>query len=247
MLAAIKLIAFPLAAWAAAHALAPEWALGVLLVTAMPAGLSATAVTDLYRGNVALALVLTFLTSVLCPLTVPLLLGLLDPRARGIDPGLLAERALYIVALLVVPFVLAQLVRRLAPAMVERHRHRWGSGAILSSCLLIFASIGANRDAWAHLPSSALLVPLALDALAMAVAIGIGLVALRRLPAGDGAAFAFCCVWMNNGLAVAFADRFFPGEAGVILGAVMMQLPIVAGVSVIGWWTRGREAGGAPA
>ena len=238
VLAAIKLVALPLVAYAIALALAPEWALGVLLVTAMPAGLSATAVTDLYGGNVALALVLTFLTSVLCPLTVPLLLHLLDPRASGIDARLLAERALYIVVLLLVPFTLAQLVRRFSPALVARHLHRWNYGAMLSSCLLIFASIAGNRAAWAGMPASALLVPLALNALAMVVGIVVALGLRRGMAVGDTAAFAFCCAWMNNGLGVAFADRFFHGQAGVILGPVLMQLPIIAGVSFVGWWTR---------
>jgi len=243
LLTTIKLVALPLLAWGIARLVAPEWALGVLLVTAMPAGLSATAVTDLYGGNVALAMVLTFLTSVACPLTVPVLLQMLDPRAGGIDAGLLAERALYIVLLLVIPFALAQVARRLAPDLIERHFHRWTYGAILSSCLLIFASIAANRAAWAHLPTSALAVPLALNAVAMAVGIAVALLSTRRrLVAGDAAAFAFCCAWMNNGLAVAFADRFFHGQAGVILGPVLMQLPIIAGVSFLGWWTRRRPA-----
>lgn len=233
-LAMVKLVALPLAAWATTRVLAPDWALGVLLVTAMPAGLSATAVTDLYGGNVALALVLTFLTSALCPLSVPLLVELVDPRAHGIDARVLGERALWIVALLAIPFALAQAVRRLAPALVERHRARWNAGALLSSCLLIFVSIAGNRAAWAGTPPAALLLPLALDALAMAIGIASGLIALRRLPTADGAAFAFSCVWMNNGLAVAFADRFFTGQATVILAAVLMQLPIVVGVAVVG-------------
>jgi len=237
-LTALKLVALPLAAWAIARVIAPEWALGVLLVTAMPAGLSAAAVTDLYRGNVALALVLTFVTSALCPLSVPLLLQALDPRAGAVDPWLLAERALYIIVLLVVPFSLAQVVRRIAPQTVARHFHRWTYGAILSSCLLIFVSISANRAAWAGMAPALLLVPLGLNALAMALGLAVGLGSRRVLPPADGAAFAFCCAWMNNGLGVAFADRFFHGQAGVILGPVLMQLPIIAGVSFLGWWTR---------
>jgi predicted Na+-dependent transporter len=239
LLSAVKLAVLPLAAWAVARTVAPDWALGVLLVMAMPAGLSATAMTDLYGGNVALALVLTFLTSVLCPLTVPLLLQWLDPAGGTVDAHLLGERALYIVLLLVIPFGLAQAVRRVAPALVQRHVHRWTSGAVFSSCALIFVSIAVNRPAWAGMPGHALLVPLALDALGMAMCLAVWLVARRTLPAGDAAAFALCCAWMNNGLAVAFADRFFPGRAGVILGPVLMQLPIIAGVALIGARTPG--------
>lgn len=236
VLAAVKLLVLPLAAWTVAQAVAPEWALGVLLVMAMPAGLSSTAASDVYRANVPFALVVTFTTSALAPLTVPLLLQWLGPPSSGIAMGVIAERALYILLLLATPFTLAQLTRRVAPAFVARHHHRWSYGAILSSCLLIFVAIAGNRAAWAHLPQASLLMPLALDTVAIALAFAGGLAARRWTTPADGSAFGFCCIWMNNGLGVAFATRFFPGDT-VVLGPVLIQLPVIAGVALLGWWT----------
>ena len=45
---------------------------------------------------------------------------------------------------------------------------------------------------------------------------------------------------MNNGLSVAFSDRFYHGNAGVILPSVLMQLPIIAYVTLFGRWTTKR-------
>jgi BASS family bile acid:Na+ symporter len=229
--ALVKLIVLPLAAWAITRLIAPDWALGMLLVMAMPAGLSSAAMSDLYRANVPFALAFTCVTSLLCPLTVPLLIAAFDHTGARIDPALLAGRALYILVLLATPLALAQLVRAVAPELVKRHYGRWGYGAVLSSCLLIFVSISGNRHAWEAMPQ----VPV------LALAVGGAVLAHRWMPAGEAAAFGFCCLWMNNGLSVAFSDRFYHGNAGVILPSVLMQLPIVAYVALFGRWTGRRS------
>jgi len=237
VLTVIKLVVLGAVGWGIAQVIAPQWALGVALVMAMPAGLSASAMTDLYRGQVGFALVFTLVTSVFAPLSIPALLLVLDPDT-SIALGVLGERALYITLLLGTPLTLAQIVRRLAPALVRRHHHRWSYGAVCSSCLLIFVSISSNRLAWQDLPLTALLTPLLVCTAALSVALATAIALARYWRGPEGVAFGFCCLWMNNGLAVAFADRFYHGNAGVILPAVLMQLPIIASVAVLGaWWT----------
>jgi predicted Na+-dependent transporter len=47
---------------------------------------------------------------------------------------------------------------------------------------------------------------------------------------------------MNNGLGVAFADKFYHNQAGVLLPAVLIQLPIVMSVAILGrWYTAERK------
>lgn len=237
-LSLVKLGLLGAVGWSIGQLIAPEWAMGTAIVMAMPAGLSGSAITDLYRGHVGFALVFTLLTSLLAPLSIPALVLVLDPHTR-IEIAMLAERALYITVVLGVPLTVAQIVRRVFPATVRRHYGRWGYGAVLSSCLLIFVSISSNRSAWQGLPAHALLIPLGICALALAVALLTSMALARWWRGPEGVAFGFCCLWMNNGLAVAFADRFYHGNAGVILPAVLMQLPIIAYVGILGaWWTR---------
>jgi len=240
--ALVKLLILPLVAWAITWLIAPDWALGVLLVMAMPAGLSSPAMSDLYRANVPFALAFTGLTSLLCPLSIPFLIQCCDPSGAHIDPRVLAERALYIIVLLATPLALAQIVRALAPTLVQRHYSRWGYGAVLSSCLLIFVSISCNRHAWEHLPQIQLLLPLLLCSAILVLAVASAVIAHRWMPSSEAAAFGFCCLWMNNGLSVAFSDRFYHGNAGVILPSVLMQLPIIAYVAFFGRWTTRRKA-----
>jgi len=49
-----------------------ELAIGILLLTSMPAGVSSPTLTDIVKGNTALSLSITVVTSIFAPFTVPL-------------------------------------------------------------------------------------------------------------------------------------------------------------------------------
>jgi bile acid:Na+ symporter, BASS family len=240
LLAILKLVVLGGVGWLVAQLIAPEWALGAALVMAMPAGLSSPAMADLYRGHVGFALVFTLITSILAPLSIPLLITILDPGTT-IDAQVLLGRAAYILILLAAPMTLAQIVRRLAPQFVQRHYGRWGYGAVLSSCVLIFVSISSNRGAWAHYPAVDLVMPLVVCTVALSVSLVSSIAIARWWRGPEGVAYGFCCLWLNNGLAVAFADRFYHGNAGVILPAILMQPPIVLSVAILGRWWQARQ------
>jgi predicted Na+-dependent transporter len=240
---AIKLLVLPLVAWAMALVIAPQWAPGVLLVCAMPAGLSSIAFTDIVKGNHVLALLLVLAGSMLCPLSVPGLLLALGPSTH-LDPTVVMERAGYILTLLTVPFILAQLTRRFAHAVVVRHHQRWGAGAVISSCLLGLVSVLVNRDLWAAWTISQLLTPLALVCFLSACILVFGWWIQRLIGEHDAKAFTCGCAYMNNGLAIAFAVRFFHDDPTMVLPAVLMQIPMIGSVALIGRF--GKQAQPAP-
>ena len=70
-----KLLLIPLLAYAICNLLLPSWAVGVLLVSLMPMGLSSIALNDLYGGHRMMAVFLVVCTSLAAPFTVPLLLA----------------------------------------------------------------------------------------------------------------------------------------------------------------------------
>lgn len=229
----VKLLALPLIAWAIALLIAPQWAPGVLLVCAMPAGLSSIAFTDIVKGNHVLALLLVLAGSLLCPVSVPGLLLALRP-STSIDPTAVAEQVLYILTLLTVPFTLAQLTRRFAHAFIVRHHHRWGAGAVISSCLLSLVSVLVNRDLWAAWELPQLLMPLGLVCVLSAGILAFGWWVQRVIGEHDAKAFTCGCAYMNNGLAIAFAVRFFHDDPTMVLPAVLMQIPMIGAVALIG-------------
>ncbi len=244
-MAAAKLALLPALAWGTTRLIAPEWAAGVALVVMMPAGLSSVALTDLHRGDRVLALFLIIVTSVLAPLTVPSGMALVHPGPSP-DTARLAGQAAYILAMLAIPFAAAQLVRLTLPNVIAAGMAWWGRGSILCLVLMILVSCLANRGAWAGWSPVTMLVPLGLACLASGIALACALL-LRRWLAGPAVtAFACAALYMNNGLSIAYATAFHPGDAHVILPCVLMQVPMVAAVVLWGRWAKPHDGEDAP-
>lgn len=242
----VKLLLIPVLAYGLALLLVPSWAGGVLLVSLVPMGLSSIAFTDLYGGQRMMAVSLVVATSVLAPLSIPLLLATAGHgSADGFPIAVLVERTLYILLLLLVPLILAQICRRLFMQAVRRHYQAWNGWAIACSCLLIFSSLSGTRPWWEDLSWWMLLHGGLAALLASAVALGVSLAACRALPPGRGLAMVMGSVYMNTGLGVAFALRFFPGDASVLLPCLLMQFPMVAATALAGQWIA-RHAGVQP-
>jgi BASS family bile acid:Na+ symporter len=105
--------------------LSPERALGLFIVSLCPAGTTSNAMTFVGRGNVALAVILTALSSVVTVVTIPIVLSWAVPwflSAAGrivpaLDP-LAMMRQLATITLL--PIVLGMIVRRSVPDLAAR-------------------------------------------------------------------------------------------------------------------------------
>jgi predicted Na+-dependent transporter len=244
-MAVAKLVGLPALAWGVTWLIAPEWAAGVALVTLMPAGLSSVALTDLHRGDRVLALFLIIVTSLLAPLTIPCGMALVHSGPSP-DVARLADQAAYILTLLAVPFVAAQAVRLTMPRLVEHGMGWWGRLSILCLITLVLVSCLGNRAAWQGWEASRMLLPLGLVTLSAAMTLGLLLLLRRSLPAPALTAFACVALYMNNGLSIAYATAFHPGDAEVILPCVLMQVPMVAGVVLWGRWAKPHDAEDAP-
>ena len=241
-----RLALMPLVAGGITWLIAPAWAGGVMLLAASPAAMSSVAFTDLYGGTRMFALLQMLGTTMLSPLTVPLLVAhvhLGQGAAAGPSGGHpLGARMLYMATVLGIPFVLAQATRRAAPRLVAHNHHRLSLCAVFCSCTLVFIAIASNRAAWASWHWSALVAPLVLSSALCLAGLGVGLLAMGwLLPRGEGIAFGCGEIWINNGLAVAFVTQFFPGNPYMLLPAILMQLPIIAVMSFYGWFVRFRH------
>lgn len=100
----------PLLAWTAKPFLDPLSFAGLVLATAVPAGVSIVFICTLCKGNPADALSITSLSHVLSIITVPLLLLLLVGQAVPIDITAIITSLL---TFILIPLILAQLARPL--------------------------------------------------------------------------------------------------------------------------------------
>lgn len=105
--------------------LSPEMALGLFIVSLCPAGTTSNALTFVGRGNVALAVVLTALTSLVTVFTIPILLSwavpwFLDGGGRTVPTLSVPTVILQLVRITVLPIVAGMAVRRFWPDLAAR-------------------------------------------------------------------------------------------------------------------------------
>jgi BASS family bile acid:Na+ symporter len=97
--------------------LPPEIAVGVILVGSCPSGTASNVMTYLAKGDVALAVSIASVSTVLAPVVTPLLIYLLARKWTPIHPGSLF---LSIVEVVIVPILLGLLVKRLLGTTAEK-------------------------------------------------------------------------------------------------------------------------------
>jgi bile acid:Na+ symporter, BASS family len=107
--------------------LAPELALGLFIIAICPAGTTSNALTFVGRGNVALAVVLTALSSLITVFTIPVLLAWALPfflgGGRDVPALSIPGTILQLIQITVLPIAAGMIGRRFAPdvaAKVER-------------------------------------------------------------------------------------------------------------------------------
>lgn len=204
-----KLIFLPLAMWLPCYLFAPDWAMAFLIMGAMPTGMTIALIADLFGGKTSLALVITAVTSLLAPITIPLVFWISIGRAVPIPVFTLFGNLFLTI---VIPFILAAILQRKAPKIVKKYDPIWRNVAVWTFGILIAAIVGDTTGQG----------PIILSArdigliIVMLIYIG-GLTALAFLMAwwrsnAEKATLALCMVYLNNTLALYVANKFFPSS-----------------------------------
>ena len=133
-----QLLLLPLVGFALAtlFGLPPVWAVGLMLIAACPGGATSNLITFVSRGDTALSITLTALSSAATVVTIPLILafsiGHFGVEAEAIRSPV-GEIVLQIVAITAVPVGLGLLVRHFRPGLADRLR-----GTVRVASALIF-------------------------------------------------------------------------------------------------------------
>ena len=97
--------------------IAPELAIGVMIIAAAPGGVTSNLLTSFAKGDVALSISLTAIISLLCVITIPFIVltsvGLLSDSSITQDISLFSmSRDMFLIV--TVPVILGMLIRRFA-------------------------------------------------------------------------------------------------------------------------------------
>jgi BASS family bile acid:Na+ symporter len=137
------MIAIPALFFLALNSFSRELATGILLLTAMPAGAASPALTDIAKGNTALSASIVITTSVIAPVTVPLLFWGL----RIGDLSLSYWHVFKDLAILIfLPMAASQAFKRYFSSAITKSSHLFTSLNVLLLTVMVYAIIGSQRD-----------------------------------------------------------------------------------------------------
>lgn len=180
-----------------------EIAAGVILVGCAPGGTASNVVSYLARGDVALSVAMTSISTLVAPILTPLLTLWLAGQYMPLDG---ASMAWSIVRIVLLPVVLGLAVRLLVPRLVERALPvlPWLSVTAISLIVAIVVSRSADRIVEAGL--------LVLAAVALHNGLGLGLGYLvgvvTRQPVAARRTVAIEVGMQNSGLAAGLAAQY---------------------------------------
>jgi BASS family bile acid:Na+ symporter len=224
----------PLLGFAIAHlfGLPPLLVVGMVLVGAAPGGTSSNVIVYLARGDVALSVAMTSISTLLAPFLTPLIvLGL----AGSTLPVAAGDLFLSIVQMVLVPVVAGLLLRRFATRAVEAVLPALPLVSVVGIVVVVAAVVGANADA---VLSTGLLLALAVVLHnVLGLGIGYGLGAVSRVPESARRAVSIEVGMQNSGLAAALATAHFAPLAA-LPGALFSVWHNLSGAVAATFWAR---------
>ena len=238
-------VVFPAATYLLVLALEPRpsIALGMILVSSCPAGNISNFLTHFARGNTALSVSISTLSTlaaiVMTPLNVAFWGGLYAPaqpilRSVAVNP---LEMFVHVLLLLGVPLAAGLFVSRRYPRFTARAVKPFKVFSLAFFVLFVLAALAAN---WQYfLEYVGMVVGIVFVHNALALATGYGLAGAAGLPERDRRAVSIECGIQNSGLGLILIFSYFDGLGGMAVVTAWWGIwHIVAGLSVAGVWSR---------
>ena len=146
----LQVMLLPAGAFALAllFGLPPELAVGLMLLAASPGGATANIYSHLARGDVALNITLTAINSLLCLVTLPLILNLSLEYFLGagqyVPPPL--RKVVEVAVIIVLPVVIGMLLRARAPRFTAKLEKPLRLLSVLVLALLVVGAVLQERE-----------------------------------------------------------------------------------------------------
>lgn len=190
--------------------MSPEVAAGVILVGCCPGGTSSNVMTYLSKGDVALSVACTSVTTLAAPIVTPFLVWLFASQYLPVDGWAMF---LSIVKVVLVPLALGFALQKLVPSVVKAAVPVLPLVSVIGIVLIVAAVVGASKGAIAQ---SGLLV-FAVVVLHNGLGYLLGFFAAKAcgLSLAKRKAIAIEVGMQNSGLGAALATAYFSPVAAV--------------------------------
>ena len=223
----------------------PSIALGMFLVAACPGGNISNFMTNYAKGNAALSVSLTAISTLLAivmtPLNFQLWSGLYSPTSNLINTISLSplEMVKVISLLLGVPLILGMLVQNYFPKFALKTAPIFKIGSILFFIALIILALSKNIDIFKKYIHYVFIIVLVHNILALIL--GYSVASIAGLSKRNRRTLAIETGIQNSGLGLLLIFSFFNGLGGMaILAAFWGIWHIVSGLTIAIFWSKKR-------
>ena len=222
----------------------PELAVGMMILTACPGGPTSNLLTYLARGNVALSITLTAISSLITVFTIPLVVNFATQHFLGTGVALqlpFLATVIQIAVITLVPVSIGMALHHYAPRLVAAIE-RWVKWlALFFLGLVIVGLLVKERANVLDFFIQVGWITLLLIILAMALGYGIAVLAKLNRPSATAITVE---VGIQNGtlaIAIASAPTFLGNPTMAIPAAIYSLLMFVVGGAFV-WWAQRRRA-----
>ncbi len=212
--------------------LPPEIAVGVILVGCCPGGTASNVITYMAKGNVALSVACTSVSTLLAPVLTPAIFYLLASQWLKIDATSMFISILQVVLL---PIVIGLILRTWLKRQVESYIQVMPLVSVIAIVAIVSAIIGGSKAA---IFQSGLLI-LAVVVLHNGLGYLLGFTAARffKLPYADSKAIAVEVGMQNSGLGVALAAvHFAASPITAVPSAIFSLWHNISGPALATYW-----------
>ncbi|WP_019458598.1 bile acid:sodium symporter family protein [Acinetobacter sp. GG2] len=217
--------------------LPPEIAVGVILVGCCPGGTASNVITYMAKGNVALSVACTSVSTLLAPVLTPAIFYLLASQWLKIDA---ASMFISILQVVLLPIVIGLILRTWLKRQVESYIQVMPLVSVIAIVAIVAAIIGGSKAA---ILQSGLLI-LAVVILHNGFGYLLGFTAARffKLPYADSKAIAVEVGMQNSGLGVALAAvHFAASPITAVPSAIFSLWHNISGPALATYWASRTE------
>ncbi|MCW1892164.1 MAG: hypothetical protein KIH65_002875 [Candidatus Uhrbacteria bacterium] len=218
---AFMLIVFPIVIFQITQAISPSLAIPFMLLAAMPTGMTAPLLSDVVGGRTDLALVITMITSLFAPFTIPFIVQLLAGSAVTVGFWTMAWSLMKV---MIIPMALAMIVRHFFKKAVSVSMFTFKPASLLLLAALIAGIIGQQIGAVREIASGKFTMTIIALFLLFAAFhfIGYAVTPWRSIP--ERLTVSICLTYMNFTLAIFLAGQFFH-DAHISIVVILSMLP----------------------
>lgn len=221
----------------------PELALGMILVASCPGGSFSNIMTWLARGNVAVSVSMTAVSSLAATVLTPLnfaFYGWLNPHTREYLTQITIEPSsilILVLLVLAVPLVLGMVTGRKLPDLVVRIQKPLRIVSLLVLMGFVAIAFSSNVALFIERFHSFFWLVVAHNLLALSLGYGIG--QMLKLPIADRRAVTLEVGIQNSGLGLVILFTFFPEAGGMMLITAFWGVwHLVSGLTLSQIWAR---------